>query len=68
MVHTSMRSIQRERDTLREKRERERERGEQMEAKRNGTDCPLGGEGGETGREELAHPSSPLPDQLLLQD
>lgn len=50
------------------------EGGGQMEAKRNGTDCPLGGEGvgrewgGETGREELVDPSSPLPDQLLLQD
>lgn len=27
-----------------------------------------GGSGGETGREELVDPSSPLPDQLLLQD
>lgn len=27
-------------------------------------DCPLEGEGGQT-REELAHLSSPLPDQLL---
>lgn len=34
VVHPSMRSVQRERETLRGKREREGE-GEQMEAKRN---------------------------------
>lgn len=50
MVHTSMRSVQRERETL---RERGRERGEQMEAKRNGTDCPLGGEGERQGERSL---------------
>lgn len=62
-----MGSVERERETLIEKRERESDMGEQMEAKRSGTDCPPGGEGERQG-EEHAHPSSPLPDQLLLQD